>query len=206
MNIITKFHPSSPSFEDIQFIEGRNKTPEYVAGVVKNYRTAIDSGYSSMQDRQVLQLFNRSGKSDGYLNGVRYRESISENSPKNTGLLLGKVLKVKKEYIKLELKEDIDLHDGIETEDSTASTIVTCIRDENFNVVNKKVSSGNIVWLGDIRNVKAGQNIYKTSSNELNNEYQKYTTLNLNCKANFSLNLQIIKRAYLDARVSIFNI
>ncbi len=160
-------------------IEGRNKTPEYVAGVVKNYRNAIDYGYSDVQDKQVLQLFNRSGKSDGYLNGVKYRESISENSPKNTGLLLGKVLKVKKEYIKLELKEEINLHDGIETDDSTASTIVTCIRDDNFNVINKKVSEGNIAWLGDIRNVKVGQNIYKTSSNELNNEYQKYTTLNL---------------------------
>lgn len=160
-------------------IEGRNKTTEYVAGVVRNYREVIDNGYSAIRDKQVLQLFNRSGKSDGYLNGVRYRESISENSPKNTGILLGKVLQVKNEYIKLELKEDIDLHDGIETEDTIASTVVTCIRDENFNVVNKKVSQGNIVWLGDIRNVKVGQNLYKTSNNSLNMEYQKYATSNL---------------------------
>lgn len=160
-------------------IEGRNKIPEYVAGVVKNYRNAIDYGYAKSQDKQVLQLFNRSGKSDGYLNGVRYRESISENSPKNTGLLLGKVLAVKKEYIKVQLKEDIDLHDGIEVQDGLASTVVTCVRDKDFNVVNRKVNKGNAVWLGDIRNVKIGQDIYKTSSNSLNQEYKKYAENNI---------------------------
>ena len=96
-------------------IEGRNKTPEYVAGVVKNYRQALDIGYSDAQEKEVLQLFNRSGKSAGYLQGIRYRQSISEFSPKNTGLLLGKVIEVKKQYVKVNLKEDIDLHDGIET-------------------------------------------------------------------------------------------
>ena len=158
-------------------VEGRNKTPEYVAGVIKNYRNAIDT---KKQDREVLQLFNRSGKSDGYLNGVRYRESISEFSPKNTGLLLGKVIQVKNEYIKIELKEDIDLHDGVECIDNAAvSTIVTCIRDDKFNVINKRVEKGNIVWLGDIRNVQVGDVIYKTSSNKLNQEYKRYASLNL---------------------------
>ncbi|MBQ8044192.1 MAG: U32 family peptidase [Clostridia bacterium] len=161
-------------------VEGRNKTPEYVAGVIKNYRNAIDNGYTKKQDREVLQLFNRSGKSDGYLNGVRYRESISEFSPKNTGLLLGKVIQVKNEYIKIELKEDIDLHDGVECIDNAAvSTIVTCIRDDKFNVINKRVEKGNIVWLGDIRNVQVGDVIYKTSSNKLNQEYKRYASLNL---------------------------
>ena len=161
-------------------IEGRNKTPEYVAGVVKNYRQALDNGYNKVQDKEVLQLFNRSGKSHSYLNGVRYRNSISENSPKNTGILLGKVLDIRKEYIKLELKEDICLHDGIEAiGENVSSTIITCIRDNNFNVVNKEVKKGNIVWLGDIKNIKIGDVIYKTSDNQLNTLYKSYSKLNL---------------------------
>jgi len=161
-------------------VEGRNRTPEYVAGVIKNYRQAIDSGYQKQQDKEVLQLFNRSGKSDGYLNGVRYKESISEFSPKNTGLLLGKVLQVKKTYIKIKLEQDIDLHDGIESIDNAnASTIVTCIRDDRFNVVNNLIKKGNIVWLGDMSGVKVGDIIYKTSNNKLNQEYKRYTSLNL---------------------------
>jgi len=161
-------------------IEGRNKTPEYVAGVIKNYRYALDNGYSNTKEREVLQLFNRSGKSDGYLKGVKYRESISENSPKNTGLFLGRVIDIKKEYVKLKLLEDIDLHDGVESVGSNmSSTIVTCIRDEKFNVVNSIVEKGNIVWLGDINNVKVGDEIYKTSSNKLNLKLSDYAKSNI---------------------------
>lgn len=183
-------------------IEGRNKTPEYVAGVVSNYRDALDNGYSKKQDRDVLQLFNRSGKSDGYLNGVRYRESISETSPKNTGLYLGKVLQVKNNYIKLELKEDIDLHDGIECIDcEMASTIVTCIRDEKFNVINSFVKKGNTVWLGDIRGVKVGRDIYKTSSNILNENYKVYAKQNIK-KIEYDVVVDVAKDKPIQARAA----
>lgn len=161
-------------------IEGRNKTAEYVAGVIRSYRQALDNGYNESQERETLQLFNRSGKSDGYLKGVRYRQSMSEFSPKNTGVFLGKVIDVKKEYIKLELNENIDLHDGIETVGTnSSSTIVTCIRDTKFNVVNKETKKGNVVWLGDIQNVKLGDNVYKTSSNKLNQVLNRYAKENL---------------------------
>ena len=161
-------------------IEGRNKIPEYVAGVVRNYRHVIDKGYNKVQDKEVLQLFNRSGKSYGYLNGVRYRNSISEYSPKNVGLLLGTVIATKNKYIKIKLEQDIDMHDGIETiGDNVRSTIVTCIRDDKFNVVNTLVKEGDIVWLGDIQGVKTGDKIYKTSSSKLNLELYKYAKANL---------------------------
>jgi len=161
-------------------IEGRNKTPEYVAGVVRNYREAINTGYNESKEREVLQLFNRSGKSDGYLKGVRYRNSISENSPKNTGLFLGKVIDVKNKYIKVKLEENINLHDGIESVGSrVVSTIVTCIRDDNFNIVNSKIEKGNTVWLGDVHGLKVGDSIYKTSDSKLNLELFDYTKTNL---------------------------
>lgn len=182
-------------------IEGRNKTPEYVAGVINNYRQAIDNGYVVSQDREVLQLFNRSGKSDGYLKGVRYRDSISIESPKNTGLFLGKVLQTKGEYIKLELEQDIDIHDGIEcTSDVSSSTIVTCIRDEKFNIINQCVKKDNIVWLGDIKGVKVGQEIYKTSSKSLNEQYKKYASLNLK-KLQYDVTVNIKEDTFIEAKV-----
>ena len=161
-------------------IEGRNKTEEYVAGVVRSYKEALDKKNIENVEREVLQLFNRSGKSYGYLEGVRYRESISEYSPKNTGVVLGQVCDVKKEYIKIELKEEIDLHDGVESlGENVSSTIVTCIRDKDFNVINCKVEKGNIVWLGDVHGMKKGDIIYKTSSNELNQKLSKYANANM---------------------------
>jgi len=161
-------------------IEGRNRTPEYVAGVVRNYRQVLDNGYVKCNEREVLQLFNRSGKSDGYLKGIRYKESISADSPKNVGLALGHVIDTKKQYIKDLLDEDLSMHDGIEiVGENTASTIVTCIMDEQFNIVNKLVRSGNTVWIGDIKGVKIGDKVYKTSDSALNLELYNYAKANL---------------------------
>lgn len=182
-------------------IEGRNKTPEYVAGVVKNYREALDNGYKEYQDKEVLQLFNRSGKSQGYLEGVRYKNSISYTSPKNTGILLGKVLDVKKNYIKVKLSEDIDMHDGIEIlGDNTASAVVTCIRDEKFGLLNRLARKNSIVWLGDIEHVKVGEYVYKTSSSSLNNKYREYSKLNLK-RLEYDVVINIVENENISARV-----
>lgn len=161
-------------------IEGRNKTKEYVAGVVRKYKEALTCGYNVEHEKEVLQLFNRSGKSDGYLNGVRYRKDISENSPKNTGLLLGKVLDTKKGYVKVKLLETIDLHDGIEIlGEKTVSNIVTCIRDEKFNLLNSRQEKDTIVWIGDIDKAEKESIIYKTSESKLNKSLETYSKENI---------------------------
>ena len=183
-------------------IEGRNKTCEYVAGVVKNYRQALDKGYNKVQDEDVLQLFNRSGKSDGYLRGIRYRQSISEDSPKNTGVFLGKVLATKGKYIKVKLASNISLHDGIETiGKDNSSTIVTCIRDEKFNIINSEVTSGNIVWLGDISYAKVSDEIYKTSSSKLNSIFNEYSKLNLR-KLEYDVEVEIKENKKITAKAN----
>lgn len=167
-------------------IEGRNKTPEYVAGITKTYRKYIDDILLKKEEvkienddkKYVMQIFNRDGMSSGYLDGVRYKDSITENIPKNTGVYLGEVILQKKEYIKVKLETDISLHDGIEIikhNNVIFSNIVTCIKDENKNIINKKVEKGNIVWLGDIREkVPVGTKIYKTSDYSINNELKSY--------------------------------
>lgn len=168
-------------------IEGRNKTPEYVAGVTKTYRKYLDGilnlnnqskELQKEDEKYLLQIFNRDGKSTGYLDGVRYKETITQNIPKNTGIFLGNVLMQKKCYIKVKLEEDIDMHDGIEIineNEVISSNIVTCIKDEEKDIVNHMIKKGSIVWLGDIsKKVEAGAKIYKTSSNAINLELKKY--------------------------------
>ncbi|MBR6613865.1 MAG: U32 family peptidase [Clostridia bacterium] len=160
-------------------IEGRNRTVEYTAGVVSRYRKAVDNNYvvEKNTEKELLQLFNRSGKCDGYLNGVRYKRSISDITPKNTGLYLGQVLAKKDKYIKLKLEEDIDLHDGVEvvTSDGPVSFVVTCIKDEKGNILNTNCKKGSIVYLGDVKGkVEAKDIVYKTSDNKLNKESREY--------------------------------
>ena len=65
-------------------IEGRNKSPEYVAGVTSIYRKHVDRilqdnkpSNDISKDKYILkQLFNRNGQSTGYLDGVKKQESI----------------------------------------------------------------------------------------------------------------------------------
>lgn len=167
-------------------IEGRNKTPEYVAGVTKTYRKYLNKvleenksiDVDNKDTNYLLQIFNRDGKSEGYFEGVRYKETITENLPKNTGIYLGEVILQKKEFIKIRLETDVDLHDGIEMlkdNDVIFSNIITCIKDENKEVINKKVKKGTVAWLGDIKaKIPIGTKVYKTSDNGINNELRKY--------------------------------
>ena len=64
------------------------KRPEYVAGVVDNYRKAVDKvilkkKYNEQEGKgQLLQLFNRSGFTNAYLKSNTGKDMMSFNSPK----------------------------------------------------------------------------------------------------------------------------
>lgn len=168
-------------------IEGRNKFPEYVAEATRLYKKRITEEVTDMEKRELLQVFNRSGKAYGYLKGVRYKESVSLDTPKNVGLMLGNVLDVRKNFIKVKLQECVNLHDGIEVySDSVISTIVTCIKDENGNIVNAQMNKGDFVWLGDINGkCKVGDKVFKTTDSQvisrLNSEFVKKLTRKTKC-------------------------
>ncbi len=160
-------------------IEGRGKTLEYVGLVTEKYRKALDEAVDAADEKELLQIFNREGKSFGYFRGVLKKESISINSAKNTGIYLGEVLDQDKKFIKVKLNEDINMQDGIElintdTNEVVYSTIITCIRNERFKIINDLVTKDNVVYLGDInKNIDISSNIVvnKTSSKELNLKY-----------------------------------
>lgn len=172
-------------------IEGRNKTPEYVALVVSTYRKYIDKyikenklNIQKNDEKKLLQMFNRNGKSFGYLNGVRYKDSITTLSPKNTGIFLGNVIEKKGDYIKIKLEDEISLHDGIEihSKKGVASNIVTCIKDNNMRLLNRDCKKGDIVYLGDIKEnyIISRDEVYKTSNYKLKQELQnKYIQKNI---------------------------
>lgn len=191
-------------------IEGRNKNPEYVAGVTKNYRNAINNNINSNTKQELMQLFNRGGISIGYFDGVKYKNSISLLSPKNTGIFLGKVIDKKGVYVKLKLEEDIDMHDGFEiySEDKVISNIVTCIKNDKYVNVNRNMKKGEYVWIGDVKkSVKIGSNIYKTSSDKLNKKYRLTYSNNVeNIKNKVEVEINILKDKKIFAKVFLNNI
>ena len=77
-------------------IEGRMKSPEYVAIVVSTYRRALDAiaagtwAPSEEAYRDLILAFNR-GFTSGYLFGDRYERLMGRDAPDNRGLLIGRV-------------------------------------------------------------------------------------------------------------------
>ncbi|HHW32256.1 MAG TPA: U32 family peptidase [Clostridiaceae bacterium] len=166
-------------------IEGRMKTPEYVATVVRIYRKYMDKvldlknnnksiSYTVEESdlKDLTQIFNRGGFSKGYLKGKPGRDLMAYHKPKNWGINIGKVISYdnKSSNIKLKLEDSLSIGDGIEIwngEDNSPGTVVTrIVRD------GKKITSankGDIVNVGDIRGkISKGNPVYRTSEKRLN--------------------------------------
>ncbi len=91
-------------------IEGRLKSPEYVAVAVKAYRRAIDTG--EYDETEIGKVFTR-GFSEGYLHGKEGK--INPERPDNQGVLLGKIASYdhKQKTGQLKLLVDLNLGDSI---------------------------------------------------------------------------------------------
>jgi putative protease len=79
-------------------IEGRMKSPEYVAVVVSTYRRALDAIVAGNwkpapeAERDLLLAFNR-GFTSGYLFSDRHARLIARDAPDNRGICIGTVTK-----------------------------------------------------------------------------------------------------------------
>lgn len=166
-------------------IEGRLKSPEYVACVTSIYRKYIDLAYEliekgeedkyevSLNDiEKMAQVFNRGGFSKGYYNGKLGKELICRDRPKHSGTYLGKVIDYdrKRKLVKAKLDNNLNMGDGIEiVNENLPGNIVTYLEKNGVQV--KKAESGEVISFGDISGiVNKGDKIYKISDKILNTE------------------------------------
>ena len=157
-------------------IEGRMKTPEYVAIVTKIYRKYIDlvlSGKPYMIDyadkKVLMQVFNRGGFSSGHLENEYNQNLVYPKKPNNMGLYLGKVQKFNSEkgHITLSANEILSIGDTISLENETGTYTISELMLGNTNI--EESSPFQPVTIGRMKgNIKVGDKIYKMSSKELN--------------------------------------
>lgn len=109
-------------------IEGRMKSPEYVATVTRIYRKYIDLALSEKSyiidendKKDLMQVFNRGMSSTGHLSDEPNKNLVFKEKPNNMGLYLGKVQNYNKNkgYITVKLKENIAIGDTISLENET---------------------------------------------------------------------------------------
>ena len=97
-------------------IEGRLKSPEYVAAVTQVYRRAIDDALAqrpaklSAAERYQLQMTFSRGFHSGWLHGVNHQKLVPARFGKKRGAYLGRVAAVAKDYV--ELAEDAAVAPG----------------------------------------------------------------------------------------------
>ncbi len=168
-------------------IEGRMKSPEYVATVVKTYRKYLDIALSSSnfnvqkEDKENLkQIFNRGGFTTAYLKNKQGKDMMCYEKPKNWGVYVGKVTAYDgKKYITLNDTSNIHIGDGIEIWNNSLESPSTIVSE----IIGNKIGriSGNI---------KPGNLVYKTLDKQLNKEakesysrgFKKHTDINLEIK------------------------
>ncbi len=154
-------------------VEGRMKSPEYVATVVRTYRKYIDGTIkaskenkaetkntmalkgSSIQaeDKQdLIQIFNRGGFTTGYLKQKMGKDMMCYEKSKNWGTYIGKVTNYDgKRYITLDDTSKVQIGDGIEVWNHT--------NDSPSTIVSEKIKNK----IGRIHgNIKVGDKVYKT--------------------------------------------
>ncbi|MBV8879309.1 MAG: U32 family peptidase, partial [Planctomycetaceae bacterium] len=96
-------------------IEGRLKTPEYVAATTRAYRKAVDEAAARFSREEVLtlqQVFSR-GLSPGFLSGINHQALVPGLSPKKRGVYLGKVAGVRGTRVQITLEAPLKPGDGI---------------------------------------------------------------------------------------------
>jgi putative protease len=108
-------------------IEGRLKTPEYVANITRHYRAAIDAAvrgkpieFTRDEVREMELSFSR-GFSPGWLNGDDHKMLVPGLSSTKRGILLGEITRVGGGRIEIRLEGPVARGDGIVFEGDRAA-------------------------------------------------------------------------------------
>ena len=185
-------------------IEGRMKSPEYVATVTRIYRKYIDLAYDNSksyfieeQDKQdLLQVFNRGGFSSGHLENKNNNNLIFDKRQNNMGIYLGKITKYNqsKGIVTCKLENDVELGDALSFEDENTKYTISELMNKNVQNI-KSASSSDTVSFGRMKgNIKVGDEIYKINSKALL-EQAKLSYSKEYIKQNLICNLTIKKNA-----------
>src|SRR5262249_43139344 len=100
-------------------IEGRLKSPEYVASITQHYRRAVDAAWEGRpvgftpRDIQEMELSFSRGFSHGFLDGNDHKVLVRGDHAKKRGIFLGRVTGVTRTGVRLDLAAPVKKGDGL---------------------------------------------------------------------------------------------
>lgn len=156
-------------------IEGRMKSPEYVAGVTRIYRKYIDLAFADpagyvvdpADTKALQQLFNRGGFTEGYYTSFGGREMMSVERPKPWGLKVGIVDKYLPQHKKVTIRtrEPLVPGDGLEIWTQEEPHVGTN--------VSKPSKAGEVITITLEGNIQKNDVVYRTFGKALQDELKK---------------------------------
>ena len=163
-------------------IEGRMKTPEYVAVVTSIYRKYIDLALSDKEYKidendikKLMQVFNRGGFSSGNLSDEENLNYVYKDKPNNMGLYVGNVSSINKNkgLITFKTTETLSIGDSISLEKEAHKYTVTELMKNKQNIT--RALEGDLITIGRMKgNISLGDKIYKLSSKSLSKSIAEY--------------------------------
>lgn len=147
-------------------IEGRLKTPEYVASVTRIYRQALDQAIAtetvqlSPDERYELEMSFSRGLYTGWLEGIDNQKLVHARYAKKRGVYVGQVLAIATEQVQLQTRIPLNPGDGVVFSDG---------RREIGGRIHAVERQGKRVWLRfgrhdlDGSQLRVGDHIWKTS-------------------------------------------
>ncbi len=172
-------------------IEGRLKTPEYVANITRQYRRALDAAAAgraaqfTARDVEEMELSFSRGFSHGWLDGCDHKKLVPATSSAKRGVLLGRVRFATRDRVAIELRSSIRRGDGIVFEGNRAKgneqggRVFEVFQDGRS--LTEPVASG-VVELAlahgaiDFAALRPGQNVWKTDDPQLTSRLRKTFT------------------------------
>ena len=172
-------------------IEGRLKTPEYVAAITRHYRRAIDTAVAgrpvSFTPREVEEMeltFSR-GFSPGWLRGCDHKMLVPATSSAKRGVRLGTVVEVRRDRVMVELVAGVKRGDGVAIDCGTTSDdaaggrvyeVFQAARSLIEPVATGRVELAFARGAIDLGRVKPGQAVWKTDDPEVASRLRKTFT------------------------------
>lgn len=149
-------------------IEGRMKSPEYVASIVRSYRDKLDGKKTT--SLELEKIFNRTF-TKGYLFNEDKKDITNPIRPNNNGYYIGKITGIKKDFYEITLENPINQGDQLRIDSKNEINIpATKIYDKNLNYVN---SASNKCYLKINEKAAIGDLVYKTKDKLFMEEIQK---------------------------------
>lgn len=169
-------------------IEGRLKTPEYVANITKHYRQAIDQAYRdgtvkiNDDDRREMELSFSRGFTPGWLEGNDHKRLVPGLQSAKRGIELGTIIEEDSEQIKLWLDAPVALGDGLaivgyDGNEDQGGRIYSLHNDVGERC--KKLEAGQNAWIGfgrgeiDWNRIQLDAKVFKNDDPQLNRKLRQ---------------------------------